>query len=302
MPGADKILALQMQKSILTILVAAVALAGLFVFATDRIDRGRFNDSVEHVLLRKIGHQVLLQSGDSSSRVLPVQQISNNEFRIPFESDFSFTPDSLKATVQNIFFEGGIHEDYVVNILDCKNREVVYAYAVFNKGEKNIVPCSGRVQPKNCYYISIQFKPSKAGLGKPGYIVGISALMMLIFLSLIPFYRKRKPSVNIEVLPEPKAADIKVGRFMFDSREGELTLDDSAIALSEKECKLLSILITNLNQLVAREFLQKEIWENEGVIVGRSLDMFVSKLRRKLEADPSVKIVNIHGKGYRLEA
>jgi DNA-binding response OmpR family regulator len=44
----------------------------------------------------------------------------------------------------------------------------------------------------------------------------------------------------------------------------------------------------------------KEVWEDEGVIVGRSLDMFVSKLRKKLQADPCISILNVHGKGYKL--
>ena len=47
--------------------------------------------------------------------------------------------------------------------------------------------------------------------------------------------------------------------------------------------------------------MQKEVWENEGVIVTRSLDMFISKLRKKLNKDPLVNIVNIHGIGYKLE-
>ena len=47
--------------------------------------------------------------------------------------------------------------------------------------------------------------------------------------------------------------------------------------------------------------LQKEIWEDEGVMVGRSLDVFISKLRKKLELDPNVNIVVIRGKGYKLE-
>ena len=50
-----------------------------------------------------------------------------------------------------------------------------------------------------------------------------------------------------------------------------------------------------------RNRLQKEIWEDEAIIVGRSLDVFISKLRRKLENDSTVKVVNIHGKGYKLE-
>jgi DNA-binding response OmpR family regulator len=45
----------------------------------------------------------------------------------------------------------------------------------------------------------------------------------------------------------------------------------------------------------------QEIWINEGVITGRSLDMFVSKLRKKLSSDPELRITNVHGKGYKLE-
>ena len=70
---------------------------------------------------------------------------------------------------------------------------------------------------------------------------------------------------------------------------------------SSKEAKLLSIFSVNLNEVIDRNRLQKEVWEDEGVIVGRSLDVFISKLRKKFEKDPAVKLVNIHGKGYKLE-
>ena len=56
----------------------------------------------------------------------------------------------------------------------------------------------------------------------------------------------------------------------------------------------------SLNQLISRDELQKKVWEDNGVIVGRSLDTFSSKLRKKLSVDERLKIVNIHGKGYKL--
>ncbi|HNC32102.1 MAG TPA: winged helix-turn-helix domain-containing protein, partial [Cyclobacteriaceae bacterium] len=73
------------------------------------------------------------------------------------------------------------------------------------------------------------------------------------------------------------------------------------IELSRKETTLLKLFAENPNELLLRDRLLKEVWENEGVITGRSLDMFVSKLRKKLRHDPSVKLINVHGKGYRLE-
>jgi len=64
---------------------------------------------------------------------------------------------------------------------------------------------------------------------------------------------------------------------------------------------VLQILAGKPNSIIERDSIQKEVWENEGVIVTRSLDMFISKLRKKLIADELVKIVNVHGKGYKLE-
>jgi DNA-binding response OmpR family regulator len=71
--------------------------------------------------------------------------------------------------------------------------------------------------------------------------------------------------------------------------------------LTGTETRLLLIFAMSPNETIERSRLQKEIWEDEGVIVGCSLDMFISKLRKKLELDPTSKIVVILGKGYKLE-
>jgi DNA-binding response OmpR family regulator len=78
-------------------------------------------------------------------------------------------------------------------------------------------------------------------------------------------------------------------------------LESEVISLTDKECKVLELLHKNFGELIPREKLMQEVWINEGVITGRSLDMFISKLRKKLSADPDLRITNIHGKGYRLE-
>ncbi|MEO6521854.1 MAG: winged helix-turn-helix domain-containing protein [Mucilaginibacter sp.] len=67
------------------------------------------------------------------------------------------------------------------------------------------------------------------------------------------------------------------------------------------ETRLLLIFATSPNETIARSRLQKEIWEDEGIIVGRSPDMFISKLRKKLELDPNINIPVIRGKRYELE-
>jgi DNA-binding response OmpR family regulator len=80
-----------------------------------------------------------------------------------------------------------------------------------------------------------------------------------------------------------------------------LRIGEETISLTDKESRILTLLNRNIEQLTLREELIQHVWTDEGVITGRSLDMFISKLRKKLSADPDLRITNIHGKGYRLE-
>ncbi|MCZ4223450.1 winged helix-turn-helix domain-containing protein [Pedobacter rhodius] len=88
---------------------------------------------------------------------------------------------------------------------------------------------------------------------------------------------------------------------MFDANNRKLIQNGNTTDLTGTETRILLIFALSPNETIARSRLQKEVWEDEGVIVGRSLDMFISKLRKKLEADPNIKIVVVRGKGYKLE-
>jgi DNA-binding response OmpR family regulator len=92
-----------------------------------------------------------------------------------------------------------------------------------------------------------------------------------------------------------------LGKFLFDVKDQRLLLGREVISLTDKECRILELLNKNFGELISRETLMQEVWINEGVITSRSLDMFVSKLRKKLSSDPELRITNIHGKGYKLE-
>lgn len=73
------------------------------------------------------------------------------------------------------------------------------------------------------------------------------------------------------------------------------------IQLTQKEADILELFVTKQNELLKREFILNSIWKDDSYFVGRSLDVFISKLRKYLKEDPSIKIVNIHGTGYRFE-
>lgn len=94
---------------------------------------------------------------------------------------------------------------------------------------------------------------------------------------------------------------VLVGSYRFEEKQGTLSNDVETITLSAKEAKLLRIFAAEPNCLIERDRLLKEVWEDEGVFTGRSLDMFISKLRKKLKNDTSLRLINVRGKGYTLE-
>jgi len=255
-----------------------------------------FDIARREILLRRIGHEILLQSGDSTSRVLPVKKISQNEYQISFENAFTFQPRSLVNITQRLLAKDPLASDYVVNVLNCANALVVYGYAISKNTKDDIVTCMGRRQPIGRYMINIKFKPTDITTSKNKYFLG--ALLFLACVGFI-FWRPAKPR---KALPGSQDTGVfTLGSSSFDAEGRKLMINGETIDLTKTETRVLRIFALSPNETIERNRLQKEIWEDEGVIVGRSLDMFISKLRKKLEFDPNIKIVVIRGKGYKLE-
>jgi DNA-binding winged helix-turn-helix (wHTH) protein len=255
-----------------------------------------FDISRREVLLRKIGDELLLQSGDRTSRVLPVEKISENEYRIRFENDLTFQTDSIVNTTRRLLANDPLTRNYVVNVLNCGNASVAYGFAISGNKKDDIVACSGRKQPRACYAIDIEFKPTGISTAKKGYLLG--GLTFLAFVGFI-FFRPAKPRSGLTKDQVNKT--FTLGSVLFDAQKRQLIINKETIDLTGTETRLLLIFALSPNQTLERSRLQKEIWEDEGVIVGRSLDMFISKVRKKLEPDPKINIVVIRSKGYKLE-
>ncbi|WP_374950614.1 winged helix-turn-helix domain-containing protein [Mucilaginibacter sp.] len=249
------------------------------------------------VLLRRIGHELLLQSGDSTSRVLPVKKIAEGEYQISFEKAFTFQTDSLANTTRRLLADDPLAGNYVVNVLNPASPGVAYGYAISKNKKDDIVPCKGRKQPSARYIVDIKFKPSGIDTVKSGYLLG--SLPFLAFVGFL-FFRTVKPG---RTLPgnDQDTGMIRLGSVLFDEKHRQLIINGTTIHLTGTETRVLRIFALSPNQTIERSRLQKEIWEDEGVIVGRSLDMFISKLRKKLELDPNINIVVLRGKGYKLE-
>lgn len=99
---------------------------------------------------------------------------------------------------------------------------------------------------------------------------------------------------------KPEKLIHRIGKYEFNPHE--LTLDGSGgrISLTRRECELLSFFNEHRNQLVPRDVIQKAVWGNDDYFIGRSMDVFITRLRKYLKEDDGIAIVNSHGNGFKL--
>jgi hypothetical protein len=332
-----------------------------------------------NLFVRLIGHRLLMQSGDFTSRVLPVTEIKEGTFLLQFENQIVFSHDSLMLMAHALLPKAQFPSGYIVTVHDCITGSIVYGFQINNISPDNLA-CKGRSEPAGCYTIEIAFPDlyedveKKADIGhqkkenklskvegrkvnpnpeelksfnvgpsetnpkladlksfQPDHqkanrapeefktasldssLINIVYTGMLVSLGvtlLIARFSKMSTPVPVRdqdaVIEDVTPELATLGRFLFDVKGQRLLaravgVDNEVISLTDKECRILELLNESFGELIARETLMQKIWINEGVITGRSLDMFVSKLRKKLSSDPDLRITNVHGKGYKLE-
>lgn len=93
---------------------------------------------------------------------------------------------------------------------------------------------------------------------------------------------------------------LKIGRYIFDPAKQKLSVDDHEVTLSHREAELLRRLYQQRNEVLGRSEVLTELWGDDSFFNGRSLDVFITKLRRYLREDPKIQIINIRGRGYKL--
>lgn len=98
----------------------------------------------------------------------------------------------------------------------------------------------------------------------------------------------------------PAEREIHIGKFIFNPLKQTLIYENKEIKLTTKENELLKLLATHSNGLVSRKEVLEKIWGADNFFTARSMDVYISKLRKYLKKDPSVEIINIHGKGFKL--
>lgn len=272
------------------------------------------SDADKHVevAMRMIGHEILLLSGDSTSRIFPVEK-AENKYTIRFDTELQFEPEKLIQTIDRVAIKSNLATHYLVEVRDSKTKDVVYSYEKGNSTSTDIVPCVGRNQPKGAYFIDftilnpeLPIVASYSALNRPQKVIitenehsrlfpiSLLILSLTVLTGLFLFFRMK------EKIPEIRSNLISLGEYKFDKRNMALLLQNEKTELTGKEAELLHLLYNQANSTVDRAVILKVVWGDDGDYVGRTLDVYISKLRKKLEADTNLKIVNIRGIGYKL--
>ncbi|RKR82841.1 DNA-binding response OmpR family regulator [Mucilaginibacter gracilis] len=105
---------------------------------------------------------------------------------------------------------------------------------------------------------------------------------------------------RLAVSIKPDTQNIRIGNYRFQYPKGILSFAGTERVLTTRECEILQMLILNRNQILSRQTLLFAFWDNDDYFSGRSLDVFMAKLRKYLRNDPGVNILNIRGQGYKL--
>ena len=135
-----------------------------------------------------------------------------------------------------------------------------------------------------------------------GFKIGADDYITKPFDSEVLLYKikavlNRKAPVQQE---QKEQTEFTIGQYKFQANLRILSRYETEVKLSPKEAELLKMLCLHLNDVLPRELALEKIWHEDTYFTARSMDVYIAKLRKYLRHDPSVEIINIHGRGYRL--
>ncbi len=154
----------------------------------------------------------------------------------------------------------------------------------------------------NIPFIFLTAKTLKEDILK-GYQTGADDYLTKPFDSEVLIYKIKailQRNNNSDNIPEEDQDIFQLGKYTFKYRVRTLFIANKSIKLSPKEAELLKLLCTHKNDILYRDLALKSIWGEEGYFTTRSMDVYITKLRKYLKNDPSIEILNVHGNGFRL--
>lgn len=288
---------LKISITIICFLIGIVMMWLFFTsFSTSYENNSNQTESV-NLALRQVAHNLYNINKDSSSTIPPVNHISDNQFSLELNKNIHY--DTLPFLINKAFLDYEISSKYKVTIKDCFTEDIIlgYNYLAF---ENEKIACVGRDHNSQCSIVGVSFEQNKSK--NYVYLVLSSLFFLGGFGSLLRVNSKNisssKTSPTKNVLEK---RFIHLGNSYFSPESLTVKVNNHIKTLTFRESKLLEYFFSRPKQVLNRDDIKRHVWEDEGVIVGRSVDVFVSRLRKILKDDSDLEIKNVHGVGYRLE-
>lgn len=278
-------------------IISAVLLQGTLGLCSGDFPQG------EHInlALRKTVHVLLSMKGDTSSRIAAVEQVNDSVWRVRTDQKINY--DSLPVVIKSVFDQYGISQAFTATLKRCEGETIDLGFHI-NDVKEGVVACLGREFPEGCHFLEVSFVNTSPVLvnteaEKQPWFAMLSLGMLLGFVWIVV---KNQPPSRI---PQDQNGTITAinyfGQSQLDMSGLSLITPSGKTDLTFREAKLLKLFVDHPNQVLGRDEILNAVWADEGLIVGRSLDVFVSRLRKKLAADDQVNLVSVHGLGYKME-
>lgn len=289
-------------KKIITLIICLV-LSGLLTQLVGRVfmpkqDTPPISNEKINLALRRTAHLLLKETGDNTSQISAIKQLKNNVWLLPLAHHFNY--DSLPKFLQQSLAIHKIPYAYDVSVLNCIDGTLVLGYNVWDISNGKGVPCGGRETSQTCYNLQISFdtNPISSPTLSP-FVWVLSVVLGLVAYSFSQKWNFLSPKTTSH--SEDNETDwLQFGNSKLHVANQQLIAANVKHSLTYREAKLLHLFVQHQNQVLERNFILENVWADEGIIVGRSVDMFVSRLRKMLKEDNTLKLTAIHGVGYQL--
>ncbi len=287
-----------MQKSILALFITLLSNTAFGILPNG------INISTEKklkVALRAVGHELLLCQGDKSSVVLPIIQDSN-VFRVSLSNHIAFNPDDLITITNQVLTEYGIHKNYLVEVIHCDSKDITHSFIGSTLYSDLEAPCIDRRIDLGCYEIlwsdiTDQSNNNKSLNNENEYRYAIIGLLMICLGCILFIFSRLKRKIELKQSP---INILQLADATIDEKSMTISSGKNMIKLSHKEYELFILLFNNENKIVSRKEILMKVWDDEGDYVGRTLDVFISRLRKKLQSISAIQIDNVRGVGYKM--
>lgn len=250
-----------------------------------------------NLAIRQVADHLYKLEADFTTTIPPVVQTQPGTYQVQLNRAFDY--GELPKAIEKAFDDYGIQQAYTVLVESCESDTVLLGFNILAL-QRNEIPCLGREQVADCAKLKVVFEKGMVKQSNSILILGLLSAGIGVLGLFFSAPKTRKSTIIIPTEKEPNQY-LQIGDTLFDPKNLKIDVQGEEQSLTYRESKLLEYLSKHPNEVLKREDILDNVWHDEGTIVGRSLDVFISRLRKILKNDSRIAIKNVHGVGYRLE-